>query len=78
MSNMLTITLDVSSDLVTNYNPAKHQTLVSKLSSKFGITSILVNPSGPAGGNPVYQFTGTKTQLSAFLTQFFGPNQINF
>jgi hypothetical protein len=84
MSNKLSIQGDVASDLacvdadgeyVREYDEDLHKDLVSSYASKFGVTAIMVDPSGPGSGHPVYEFTGTRAQLEAFVIDFYEAGQ---
>ena len=84
MSNKLTIACDVCCDLVmTNeagayvyeYDEAKHKAKVAEGAAKHGVVSVMVDPEGPGGGHPVYEFTGTRAQLEAYLIEFFEAGQ---
>lgn len=84
MSNKLTIAGDVASDLacvdakgryVREYDEKRHKRLVKEHAKKHGVRAIMVDPSGPGGGHPVYQFTGTRAQLEAFVIDFYEAGQ---
>jgi hypothetical protein len=80
MTNKLTIAGDVCADLsmtdeagnyVREYEPERHSAIVSRLAGKHGVVAVMVEEEGPAGGNPLYEFTGTRAQLEAFVTDFY-------
>jgi hypothetical protein len=91
MTDKLIIQGDVCADLsmtmngvyVREYDPALHQRLVSEHAAKHGVVAVMVEEEGPAGGNPLYEFTGTRAQLEAFVTDFYedgkaDPDTIEF
>lgn len=63
MTNKLTIEHDVCGDLNVR--------TVKKHAKKHGVTAVVVDEEGPGGDNPVYQFTGTRAQLEAFVIEFY-------
>lgn len=80
VENKLTIAADVACDLVMQddlgnyvreYDETEHQNLVSEMAGRFGVKSEMVDPEGPGGGHPVYEFTGTRKQLEEFVIDFF-------
>jgi hypothetical protein len=84
MTGKLTITGDVCSDLactneageyVHEYDEERHKALVAEHAAKHGVKAVMVDPSGPGGGHPVYEFTGTRAQLEAFVTEFYEAGQ---
>lgn len=80
MTNKLTIQGDVCADMamtdaagnyVREYEPKRHLRLVQAEAKKHGVKAVMVEEEGPAGGNPLYEFTGTRAQLEAFVTDFY-------
>lgn len=80
VENKLTIAADVACDLVMQddlgnyvreYDEVEHIDLVTEHADRFGVKAVMVDPEGPGGGHPVYEFTGTKDQLTAFVIDFF-------
>jgi len=41
------------------------------------VKAVMVDPSGPGGGHPVYEFTGTRAQLEAFVIDFYEAGSAN-
>lgn len=81
MDTNFTIACDVACDLVmTNengdyayeYDEDRHLARVALEASKFNLVSQMVDPCGPGGGHPVYEFTGTRDDLEKFLVDFMG------
>lgn len=69
---MYTITLDICIESDTSeLSPSE----IKELFDTYSITPKLITKIGPAGGNPVYQFTApTKSDIVRFLTeQYFDP-----
>ena len=84
MSNKLTIAGDVCCDLdmtdeagayVREYEPKRHERKVKAEAAKYGVEAVMVEEEGPGGGHPVYEFTGTRAQLEAFVIEFFEAGQ---
>lgn len=84
MTNKLTIAGDVCCDLamtdeagnyVREYDPVVHRKLVEANASKHGVKAVMVDEEGPGGGHPVYEFTGTRAQLEAFVLEFYEAGQ---
>lgn len=80
MTTKLTIQGDVCADMamtnergyyVREYEPARHLRLVQAEAKKHGVKAVMIEEEGPAGGNPLYEFTGTRAQLEAFVTDFY-------
>lgn len=80
MSNKLTIAGDVACDLVMTddkgnyvrpYDKIRHIRRVALEAAKHGVVAKMIDPEGPGGGHPVYEFTGTRAQLEAFVTEFY-------
>jgi hypothetical protein len=80
MTDKLTIAGDVATDLacvneqgsyVYEYSEKRHKKLVTEWAAKHGVKAVMVDPSGPGGGHPVYEFTGTRAQLEAFVIDFY-------
>jgi len=80
MDKLITIAGDVACDLVMTdekgkyvreYDESLHKRLVNEHAQKFGVKAEMVDPSGPGGGHPVYEFTGTRAQLEAFVIDFY-------
>lgn len=84
MTDKLTIQGDVCADMamtdsagnyVREYDPAVHRTLVESQAAKHGVKAVMVDEEGPGGGHPVYEFTGTRAQLEAFVLEFYEAGQ---
>lgn len=80
MTDKLTISADVASDIacvdakgnyVREYDEERHKAIVAEGAAKHGVTAVMVDPSGPGGGHPVYEFTGTRAQLEAYVIEFY-------
>jgi len=84
MSKRLTIAGDVCCDLdmtdeagnyVREYEPKRHEQKVKANAAKHGVEAVMVEEEGPGGGHPVYEFTGTRAQLEAFVIEFYEAGQ---
>jgi hypothetical protein len=64
MSNNISILMDVYFEAADT---------IRDLAGPFNVTATMVDPSGPAGGNPVFRFIGTQANLRAFLKEHFNP-----
>jgi len=68
METLYTIDLDVAHDS----HPDGHIVLVTKISSEHNVLFTILQEIGPAGGNPLYRFTGSKSNLTNLVnTNFF-------
>ncbi len=67
METSCTIDLDVAHDS----HPLGHNVWVTQECAKRNITFTLLQEIGPAGGNPLYRFTGTKDALTSFINECF-------
>jgi len=62
---MYTIELDITSETTTE--------MVNQFATEHGCTSKLLMEYGPAGGNPLYQFSSESFDcLEELVTQYFG------
>lgn len=57
------IDLDFASD-------SNHARLTHRLANKHGLRVALVAEKGPAGGNPLYRFTGSRSDLVALVNEW--------
>jgi hypothetical protein len=80
MTNKLTIQGDVCADLAMHgpegeytlpFDRIRHIQRVALHAAKHGVVAVMIEEEGPAGGNPLYEFTGTRAQLEAFVTDFY-------
>ena len=89
MDKQITIAGDVACDLdmtnkkgeyVREYDSIRHEKKVIAIAKKHGVIAKMVDPEGPGGGHPVYEFTGTRAQLEAFVIEFYdaGPDDVEF
>jgi hypothetical protein len=83
MSNQVTIALDIACDLamtdadgnyVREYDEALHKSMVDELAAKHGVTAVMVDPEGPGGGHPIYELTGTREALEAYIATEYDPD----
>jgi len=65
MSNLLSVNMDC--------NPDAPATAIRRDAGKFNVTATLVDECGPGGGCPVYSFTGTLSDLRAYLKACHNP-----
>lgn len=70
---MKTIQLDVVSDI----NGKSHSTWVEETSKEFNLESKLITENGPGGGNPLYEFKGTKTNLRNMVDKYFVQDNLD-
>lgn len=66
---MPTIELDIAYDCAPS-----HQDFTKDLAQKHGCTATLLKEIGPAGGNPLYLFTGTQEALESLIQEYDGDN----
>lgn len=45
--------------------------------AEIGVVATLVTEHGPAGGTPVFEYTGTRTQLRALVRTYFEADRPN-
>ena len=62
---MAKIELDVAADLPTS---------IADYAAQFGCTHTVIEEVGPAGGNPLVEFQGTRDQLVALIADYDGTN----
>jgi hypothetical protein len=62
-------------EYVHEYDEDLHKIKVQEFASRHGVLSKMVDPEGPGGGHPVYEFTGTRAQLESFVTEFYEAGQ---
>jgi len=54
---------------------SQHRAAVRACAAKHGVDAVMVDENGPGGGHPVYEFTGTRAQLEAFVIEFYDAGQ---
>lgn len=64
MPILYTIELDVNGEY-------DHEAETQKLCEKYGVTGVLLQEVGPAGGNPLYRFVGEREKLIAMIRECF-------
>ncbi len=71
MTNLLRLELDIAGDFQPTI--ARITKALTRQAAKLGLTVELVDECGPAGGNPLYAFTGTREALLAYLHAYMNP-----
>lgn len=82
MPNLLRLELDIAGDIgyqdatgayTDTFDIGKVTSHLEGCAKPLGLTVALVAECGPAGGNPLYAFTGTREQLLAYLHAYMNP-----
>ena len=82
MSNLLRLELDIAGDIgwqdasgayTDTFDIRRITTRLESEATALGLSVALVTKCGPAGGNPLYAFTGTREQLLAYLHAHMNP-----
>ena len=82
MPNLLRLELDIAGDLgwqdasgayTDTFDIARITSHLEPLAAAHGLTVALVAENGPAGGNPLYAFIGTREGLLAYLHAHMNP-----
>lgn len=71
MATNHTIELDIAHDYQPTIDAITDE--LTKEVKQFGLTVELVKKIGPAGGNPLYRFTGPIDGLRAYIKAFHNP-----
>lgn len=61
---MAKIQLDVAADLPS----------IAVYAAQFGLTHTVIAEAGPAGGNPLVEFQGTRESIEALVRDYDGTN----